>query len=237
MTKIVSLHSDGFYRKKGQLLFEEGMDWVNQRNYVQAKLCFESACQFDSNNLEYKFYAGITNYILDDLSVAEMYLEQAIKAEPFNVEYHYSYGLVLYRLNKEDQSLAMFQTILKHEPEHIDTKVYLAKILYEKEQYQEAIVLLNQVVLKEPTRYEAFCELGCSYLALYNLRKAEDMLIKTIHLNKRYVIAYYYLSKVYLKQGKHDSSIKVLLKLKEECPEEKELVDKNISVIETLKSI
>lgn len=237
MSNIISLHSDGYYRKKAQELFEEGMRFVSLKKYKEAKENFEKASEFDKENLEYKFYAGVANYILDEFLQAETYLKEAVKEKPFNIEYHYTYGIVLYRLKKIEKAKSIFELILEHDQTHLDAMFYLAKTCSLEARNDEAIAILETIIAIEPNRYEAYFELGCVYLTIYQLEIAEKWYIKSMKINSKYAIVYYYLSKVYLKRGEHDRAIDILKKLKQECPEEAGLVDKNIKVIETLKSI
>jgi tetratricopeptide (TPR) repeat protein len=237
MTEIISLHSEDFYRKKASVLFEEAMRSVSENNHSVAKGLLEKAVSFDRSNAEYRFYAGVTNYILDDLESAEMFLKPLVEKEKFNVEYHYTYGIVLYRLKKVEEALSVFKEVVGAEPSHVDSLLYLGKILANVARHEEAIGVMEKAANIAPHRSDISFELGCGYLSLYKLDVAEDFFKKALLQNEKYAIAYYYLSKVYLKKGEHDNSIKVLTTLKNHCPEESKLVEKNIKVIEMLKSI
>lgn len=236
MKKIVSLHQDGYYRKKAADFFNQAMFHIAKQDYSTASKLLQEACRFDEENAEYHYYAGVSLYLIDQLEKSVDYLDIAIERNPENIDYAYTLGTVLFRKKSYKEALVVFEHIVSVH-KHIDSIFYVGKCLVELGQFEKAVEKLVDVLHKRENHFEVFFELGCAYLGMFEYRDAQACFETSIRLNENHIIAYYYLSKVFLKKGEHDNSIRLLTRLKEIHPEEADLVDKNLDVIYMLKRI
>lgn len=236
MKKIVSLHQDGYYQKKAADFFNQAMFHIAKQDYQTATKLLQEACRFDEQNAEYHYYAGVSLYLIDQLEKSVDYLEVAASANPENIDYAYTLGTVLFRKKDYQGALIVFEHIvLVHQ--HIDSIFYVGKCFVELGEFEKAVGKLVDVMHRRQNHFEVYFELGCAYMGMYEYNDAQACFETSIRLNKDHIIAYYYLSKLFLKKGEHDSSIRILTTLKELHPEEANLVDKNLDVIQMLKRI
>jgi tetratricopeptide (TPR) repeat protein len=237
MAKIIPLFNDDFYQRKSIEVFNEAMSKISQQKYQEAADLFEEATRLDSKKAEYKFYAGITNYLIEDIEKSLFFLQEAAEMESSNMEYVYTYGMVLYRKKDFDRSIDVMSQVIENDTDHIDARLYLGKALLDMGKYKESATILSEIVQKGYQRSDVFFELGCVNLSLLQFEEAERNFQRSIALDENNILSYYYLSKTLLKIGRHDYAIEILENLRKKHPNEKELVDKNIEVINALKDI
>lgn len=236
MKKIVSLHQDGYYQKKAADFFNQAMFHIAKQDYQTASKLLQEACRFDETNAEYHYYAGVSLYLIDQLEKAVDFLQVAAENHPDNIDYAYTLGTVLFRKKSYKEALIVFDYIVSVHG-HIDSIFYVGKCFVELGQFEKAVEKLGEVLPKRGNQYEVYFELGCAYMGMFEFRDAQACFETSIRLNPDHIIAYYYLSKIFLKKGEHDHSIHILTKLKNLHPDETSLVDKNIDVINMLKRI
>ena len=236
MKKIVSLHQDGYYRKKAEDFYSQAMFHIAKQDYHTASKLLQEACRFDKENPEYHYYAGVSLYLIDELEKSIDYLEVAATADPENIDYAYTLGTVLFRKKDYNGALIVFQHVV-HIHQHTDSVFYVGKCFVELGQFEKAVEKLAEVMRKRQNHFEVYFELGCAYMGMFDFKEAQKCFETSIRLNPDHIIAYYYLSKLYLKKGEHDNSIRILNELKERHPQEAGLVDKNLEVVYMLKRI
>lgn len=236
MKRVISLYSDDFYKKKAEEFYREARGYVEEKKYKEAAAAFQQASQFDAYNPEYSYFAGVYYYMVDEIEEALSCLKKALKISPEETEFQYTYAKILYRNNEISKASVIFQRIAEEEM-NLQAMIHWARCLSKENKHEKAIDVLQNVLFMDPANHEALFELGCVYVGLHNYSKAEEIFKKNMKKNRYYLAPRYFLAKVYWKTRKHDEAIEILMKIKEEFPEETELADKYIKGIEMAKNI
>jgi len=85
-----------------------------------------------------------------------------------------------------------------------------AREAFDKKDYQKAIDLLRMIVTDDPQDFQAWSELGTSYLALKNLSESEAAYLHATEVRPRFFLASLNLGKVRLMQKNFDGAITAL---------------------------
>ena len=128
MTKIISLYSDDFYKKKAEELFIEGVELVSQREYEESLKVFKEAEKFDDNDPEIKFYIGASYYILENFKSAEVYLRKAVDIDYRQEKYQRYLAINLFRQDKNEEAEKIFKEIINAEEKNLVARYYLSQI-------------------------------------------------------------------------------------------------------------
>lgn len=233
MKKVRQLHHPEFYRKRALEFYEQAKRYTKEKEYEKAMEMYEEASRFDPNNSEYLYCAGIANRLLDNIEGAYYYLKKAYELDSSNLEYKYDLAVILFRRKRYKKSLVLFEEIKKEKGYDRNVLFYLGRIHAEFRHIEESSLLFHEI-LKREEDYETHVELGLLYLTDHKYGLSEKHLKKAIQMNENEAYPYYLLSKTFLKEGRHKEAISILESLKLKCPEEEELVKRNIEVIHML---
>lgn len=239
MSRVIPLRSDDFYHRRAEELYLEGVRYVSEnRDHKAALHCFLEAHRFDKYVPNYVFYIGVSYFLLDETQKAEKALKKACEMDETNHEYTYTHAKALYRCKRYKDAEDKFITILEKTTHYPECYFYLGKIYgLRLETHPQAFECYDSLLKREPHRVDVLVEKGVLYSHTHDYEQAEIMFLKSISTNKTYPFAYYFLQKIYLKKGEFQRAISILETLKETCPDQTELVDANIRVIQDLKRV
>ncbi|QST03081.1 tetratricopeptide repeat protein (plasmid) [Pontibacillus sp. ALD_SL1] len=239
MGDIIHLHSEDYYKRRGRQFYLSGIQSVTaSNNFEKARFYFTEALRFHPDNNEYRFYIGVTYFMNNQAKESLPYLKSAYQREPVHADYTHIYGMALYQLKRYEEAASVFETNRENNPNHLNSLFYLGKIkALEPATQNQALACFDHILGMDSDHYDSLFEKGCIHLNQHHYNEAHDLFQQTISIQPTYAVAYYYLSKTLLKQGRHDEAIRILSALLEHCPNEKELVETNINVINTLKDL
>lgn len=234
MNKVIKLFGDDYYESKGRENFEIAFSKIIAKEYYEAFILFEEALKYQPLNAEYAFYCGLSAYYLNEQS--SEYFKKSASFETENAEYQMWYGISLYSECDYDKAKQILLYAYSLDDQQYKIRLYYIKSLNQLKQYEATEhFVLNTQGIDRASSDELF-ELGYSYWNRIMVSEAEEVFIKSINLNKENIISYYFLSRLYCREGIFEKAISILEELVNACPEEKEMVEKQIKAIEMMQS-
>lgn len=234
MKKIISLFSDEYYESQGRENYEAAFVKILNREYYEAFVLFEEALKFQPLNPEYSFYCGLSAYYLGEDS--STYFKKAAAFDVDNSEYQMWYGIALYA---EGEYVLAKQALLyafSLDDQTPKIRVYYVKCLNQLRDFEASEeFILNTQGIEKATSDELF-ELGYAYWNQVKVAEAEEVFLKSIERNAENVIVYYFLSRLYCREGLFEKAKDSLIALLEICPQEEEMVTKQLKAIESMQS-
>lgn len=236
MSQIRQLHSTSFYERRAHDYYLEGRRCARDKRFQEALENYREAVRFAPRISEYHYCAGVMSRLLDEETAAYSFLQCAYEMSPDIAAYQKDFALIAFRQGEYEQAKQLLEDLRKKEPEDRETRLHLGRLEATLGHVEDASILFRSL-LESCEDWEAAQELGSLYMENHHYGLSEKYFRQSIAWNGEDIFSYYSLSKVYLKQGRHQKAVEVLTELKTHHPAEGELVDKNIEVIELLMSL
>ncbi len=173
--------------------------------YTPAKILLTKILQLEANFGVTDFKEGNKLAIEVIESVLEKHPENAV-AHAVRADIALSYE---WDFNKAE---AFMERALTLDPSHPEVIHYAATLELSLGHFQKAVALNEYAVSLDPLNSEKYYGLGIAYYCNDSLKKAEEALRKSIHLNPDSWAVYHILSKVLLLQNKPQEALKALEK-------------------------
>lgn len=235
--KIISLHSNEFYKRKSLDIESEAKKKAEIKKYKEAAELFEEAFKFDPSEIDYVYFAAVYFYMDKKYIDSRRCFKRTLEYSPNEIEYLYAFGELLYELKEYDNSKKQFEKILELEGYHIKSLIYIGKCLCKQGKVKEGIEKFESILMFDGKNPEVLFEMGCAYLSEFNYGIAEKYLKKSLEEKKDEYIIYHFLMKLYLRIGEHDKAIEIMEESKIRCCEEIDIANKNIYTIKMIKKI
>jgi tetratricopeptide (TPR) repeat protein len=227
MENIYNLFSEDFYKNKAVVKFEQALENVMHKRYIEAISLLKEAHNLDPLNAEYVYYYGLANYYVKGES--SPFFKKAAILEPENEEYQLWYGISLY--SELDYLLAKKVLLYAYSinQNNEKTKNYYIKTLNQLNEFAEAETFILENTGYHKASSQDLFELGYSYWNQGKVEEAEKSFEDSILKNKKNIISYYFLARIYAKNKELNKAIELLNNLKIECPEEEKMIESQIS--------
>jgi tetratricopeptide (TPR) repeat protein len=227
MENIYNLFSEDFYKSKAATKFEEALENVMYKNYTEAIVLLREAHNLDPLNAEYVYYYGLANYYVKGES--SPFFKKAAVLEPENEEYQLWYGISLY--SELDYLLAKKVLLYAYSinKENEKTRNYYVKTLNQLNEFVEVETFILENTGYHKASSQDLFELGYSYWNQGKIEEAEKSFEDSIIKNRKNIISYYFLARIYAKNKDLDKAIVLLNELRKECPEEERMIKSQIS--------
>ncbi|MGH9824566.1 MAG: tetratricopeptide repeat protein, partial [Blastocatellia bacterium] len=140
-------------------------------------------------------------------------LKRAVDLNPNLEALHSLYGRALLFAGNPDQARVAFQSELKIDPNDFESNLYMGVLLKQDDNYDEALMYLQHAAQVRPGELLAKYYLGCTYLALGNAAKSEELLGQVVKVAPSFVEAHVALATAYyrLKQKDHGDSERAII--------------------------
>ena len=147
-----------------QVFVDRGILEYDDKNYAAALASFERAVELDPEDLNARYFLGLTLIALDRFEEAVTQLSRGLAIAKDDLDIAFALGVALFNLSRYDQALPHFQAVAVREPQRENLGFYLGVIYYQTKEYERAIGALEGTVVSNP----AFRQLTRFYAALAN---------------------------------------------------------------------
>ncbi len=136
-------------------------------------------------------------------------LEKAIAANPYDPNIHNALGLVYYHKERFDKAEAAYLKAVELDPKHSDAQHNLGTLYLYLGQTDQAVSRFNEALAVDTYRNQAnsLNGLGWAYFKKQDYVRAEQYFKDVIERDRRYLIAYDNLAKVYMATGRIDDAM------------------------------
>ena len=155
-------------------------------------------------------------YKQDDADNAIKYYNSSIALKADGYVPYIGLGDVYKDLKKDnDEALKNYLKAIENKPENEKSQYNIGWCYNEKEQYNEAIPYLKKAILINKDYLKANRELGYSYYALGEYSNAQALFNKTISLDKKDELSFYYSGLCYVEMKDKTAALKMYDSLQE----------------------
>jgi len=113
---------------KARSAFEEGRNYLSEKNYEDAERLLQKATYYDASRSEYHYHYGLALARQNKFREAEKEFESARRLEPHNVRYLTELGLVYLELGYPVRAKGLFEKALSISPDNTSAAEGLKKI-------------------------------------------------------------------------------------------------------------
>lgn len=174
----------------------EAQDRFKKKETLLAMLAAQKAVEEDGSNPACHHLYGLILTELKQFTQAEVHLRKALSQDSRNAEYHYALGAMLLQEQLESSPAAV--------PAAMSSKS--AKSLRERETLES----LERAVQLDPNHLKARLHLGRTYHGRNMSRLAFEQFKEVERRDSSFLWVHYYLSAIYLSDGKLDAAVKEL---------------------------
>jgi tetratricopeptide (TPR) repeat protein len=187
---------------------------------------FEYSLLYEKNPpaLLFSLLAEVSN-ILGNIDSALTYAKMALRIEPLDESALQTISLVYMSANRYEDAIPYLEELLLRQPDDIQVLLYLADAYNSLEDEEGLILIYNQILQYHPNFIDVSLNLGYLYTKRGNFGLAENEFKRVLELDPGNEKALFYLTYIYISDGKTKEALKVF----------KSLDDQNLLSEETLQ--
>jgi len=172
-------------------LINSGSSLLDEKNFKEAIIIFDSILKDNNNNVDALFLKG-NAYKGQNLyeSALEMY-NKALKLNPKSVEIILNKANCLKKLNRIDEAVLCYDQIIYYNPNHIMANNNRGLCLVQKKKFVEAINCFQNVIKHDPKNYGAFYNIGNCFHSIKKYKESLEYYDKSITINPQYSDNYF----------------------------------------------
>ncbi|MBI4822753.1 MAG: tetratricopeptide repeat protein [Nitrospirae bacterium] len=173
---------------QAQAHYSLGFSAMNEGDYQNAFVKFQTAIKLDSRKKEFHNALGVVYFRLDKFVEAEASFRKALSKDSDYSEAYNNLCFLYYTKKKWEDAIKNCKKALKNPLYETPDKAYydLGNIYYRLGMFDEAVEAFNDALRRQPNRYTAYYGLALSHNAKGNYGDASSALQKGIELDPRF---------------------------------------------------
>ena len=139
-------------------------------------------------------------------------MEKAAKLDPYNADIQNGMGLLYYHKERFEKAEASYKKAIELDPTHADARHNLGTLYLYLGRYHESIGQFNEALANDTYRNQSnsLNSLGWAHYKLQDYVAAEKYFKEVVERDRKYLIAYDNLAKVYMATNRIDDAIEQL---------------------------
>jgi len=153
------------------VLFHQGLEAFDQRNFEKAMALFDTILEHNPNNVDALNKKGSILNMQKNFVEAQPYFDRALEIEPSFLEALNNKGKSLFGQGHKKQAIKYFDKALEINPDYVDALINKSTSLIELRKYHDAFTPLNNVMRIDPgnekaTAYLLFIKFRLDYISV-----------------------------------------------------------------------
>ncbi|HOP51081.1 MAG TPA: tetratricopeptide repeat protein, partial [Ignavibacteriales bacterium] len=228
--KILELKKEAnYYFDLGKLYFIIKNDNEAYKNFYNAfHLDLKTRFEVDeyvneAKDLIIKSILDLSKEYENNIEIKILCYEKIVSLFPQEYKYIYEIGIIYFDNNKYDLALQYFNRLIRNTKEFIKAYFYLGTIYQKRTQFQAAIDNFQEYLKSNPNDSEVITNFSICLYETGQTEQAIQYFGKALELEPKNVLAYIFLSKIYIDRKEYDKAEKILKIGLEKVPDSLEL--------------
>ena len=137
-----------------------GKQFLNQRNFQEARNCFKKAIKQDSNHPEAQYLLGMIYAQQDQAIIAIKHISKAVKLAPNEMNFALNLANLCGKNGQFEKAIVNYETYLSATPNNPEVLFYYASTLMQNNQYEKAVAAFSKSIDINPKELIAHLTLG-----------------------------------------------------------------------------
>jgi tetratricopeptide (TPR) repeat protein len=144
------LPSLGWAAEQAELEYAKGIVEYGKGNYLEALEHFRAVVAVAPDDVNARFYLGLTQIRVGEFSAAIPQLEKALQLDPTLQYAHYHLGLSYFQEQRYPEALGELQRAAQFDPRNAAVQFYQGYTLYQLKRYREALSPFERTIELDP---------------------------------------------------------------------------------------
>lgn len=153
------------------VLFMLGLLALQKNNIPDAKMYFQSAVEYNPNNIGARLNLANLDTNEQNFDAAEKNYKKLLDLDPQNFDIHLNYANMLYTQNRLPEALEEYRAAVVINPESAPVSNNIGVILKDLQQYEDALGLFFNALSRDPEKEEYSLNIAETLVLLYRQDK------------------------------------------------------------------
>lgn len=131
---------------EGEVIFNKGIDFLNEKMYDEAKVEFEKALKIKPNSAKATYFLGLAHFEKGELDKAEELFKTAISYNQRYVKAHHSLGELMYKKGDIKGAISYLEQASSISPRVPHRQVILGELYLKEKRYNDALSVFKRAI-------------------------------------------------------------------------------------------
>jgi tetratricopeptide (TPR) repeat protein len=192
---------------KIDLLYNQGLECINDEQYKEALKCFDRALELDSENEEMWHNRGKSLAHLERYAEAALCFARVIELNSLHEDAWYHQGYMFGILGQHEAAIACYDAVLIMNPQHSEALNCRGRSLHNLKRYEEAIENFDRAIAAKPEYVQVWHNRASSLNELKRYEEAIASYDKVLEVEPEFFLAWNNRAYSLDELGRHEEAI------------------------------